>query len=236
MSKFDDAVREVVLGNRILADQDILDAYGHISVRHPEDSSRFLLSRSRSAALVSAEDIIEFGLDCEPVVSTSAPLYLERFIHGGAYRTIEGINCVIHGHTESLLPFGISDVPLRPVVAGSSGAGAPVPVWDIADKFGDSTNLLVTDLDKGLDLASAFGSSGMVLMRGHGFAAVGTSVVTTIRMCMSAARNARVLMCALGLGGSVKYLSPGEMAARSSFKFDTGRGWHSWSARVGFPV
>lgn len=234
MTENGDVMRDLVAANRVLADQDILNAYGHISVRNGSRSDRFFLSRSRSAELVELSDIVEFGPDGEAVELTDVRLYMERYIHAAAYELLPEVNCVLHAHTEAMLPFGVSDVPLVPVIGGASGMGPAAPVWDIADRFGDATNLLVTSMDMGRDLAMALNGSSLALMRGHGFVAVGPTVLSVVRLAIECAQNARVLLAATALGGSVRPLSAGEIATRNSFKFDSARGWESWRARVGY--
>ena len=54
------SVEDVVAANRILADQGILDAFGHVSVRHERNPERFVLSRSLAPALITAADLIEY--------------------------------------------------------------------------------------------------------------------------------------------------------------------------------
>ncbi len=125
------------------------------------------------------------------------------------------INSVVHAHAEDILPFGIAQAtPLRPVIHSGSFIGANVPVWDIADKFGD-TNLLVTNIEQGRDLAKCLADNNVALMRGHGFASAGRSLIEVVRMSVYLPRNARALLRATQLGGEIKYLSQGEIDARN---------------------
>jgi ribulose-5-phosphate 4-epimerase/fuculose-1-phosphate aldolase len=227
MSELDEARRNLVIGNRILAHQNVVDAYGHISVRHPANPERFLLSRSRSPELVTAGDIMEFTLDGEVVGDDPRPPYLERFIHGGIYEARPEVNAVVHSHAEETLVFGITGVPLQPVIHVASVIGPNVPVWDISKTFGDETNLLVTNVDHGRDLASCIGQNQVVLMRGHGFAAVGTTIMDVVRVSVYLPVNARVLASALRFG-PFKPLAPGEIANRQAFNPRSPSGWRAW--------
>ena len=158
MSALDSIISDLVVANRILAREDVVDAYGHVSVRNPENPRHFFLSRSISPELVERDDIVELGLDGEPVREEKRPLYLERFIHAAILEARPDIHAVVHAHAEDILPFGIAQAtPLRPVIHSGSFIGANVPVWDIADKFGD-TNLLVTNIAQGRDLAKCLGA------------------------------------------------------------------------------
>ena len=153
MNELDRAIRDLVIANRILAREDVVDAYGHVSVRHPTKPDHYLLSRSLSPELVTKDDIIEFMLDGTPVTDKRPP-YLERFIHGAIYEARPEIRAVVHSHAEDTLPFSISKTtPLCCVAHVASDMGTKVPVWDIADKFGDATNLLVTNMAQGRDMA-----------------------------------------------------------------------------------
>jgi ribulose-5-phosphate 4-epimerase/fuculose-1-phosphate aldolase len=144
---------------------------------------------------------------------------------------------VVHAHAEDILPFGIAQAtPLRPVIHSGSFIGSNVPVWDIADKFGD-TNLLVTNMEQGRDLAKSLGADNVALMRGHGFASAGRSLIEVVRMSVYLPRNARALLRARQLGGEVKYLSQGEIDARnrgySPYSTETWRAWQYWANKAG---
>jgi ribulose-5-phosphate 4-epimerase/fuculose-1-phosphate aldolase len=237
MTNLDRLMQDLVVANRILAKEDVVDAYGHVSLRNPDDRSHFFLSRSVSPELVERGDIVELALDGQPVRGETRALYLERFIHAAIYAARPDINAVVHAHAEDVLPFGIAQAtPLRPVIHAGSFIGANVPVWDIAEKFGD-TNLLVTNMDQGRDLAKCLAGNNVVLMRGHGFASVGRSLIEVVRMSVYLPRNARALLHAKQLGGEVKYLSPGEIDARnrgySPYSAETWRAWEYWASRAG---
>src|SRR5689334_14664355 len=157
MSELDQTLRDLVIGNRILAHQNVVDGYGHISVRHPSNPEHFLLSRSRAPELVVEGDIMEFTLDGKVVGDDRRPPYLERFIHGARYEARPDVNSVVHSHAEETLAFGITNVPLKPVIHLARSMGRHVPVWDISEKFGDGTDLLVTNAEHGRDLAKRLG-------------------------------------------------------------------------------
>ena len=105
-------VEDLVAGNRILAREQVLDAFGHISVRHPRNPDRYLLSRSLAPGLVVADDIIEYDLDSNAIGDRGRASYRERFIHGEIYRSRRDVNAIVHCHTASLLPFGVTKVPM----------------------------------------------------------------------------------------------------------------------------
>jgi ribulose-5-phosphate 4-epimerase/fuculose-1-phosphate aldolase len=234
MTELERAINDLVIANRILAHEGVVDAYGHVSVRHPDDPNKYLLARSRSPELVEHDDILEFTLDSKPVGGRKDKIYLERFIHGALYEANPSVGAVVHSHAIETLAFGISGVPLRPVIHGASSCGAHIPVWDISDKFGDTT-LLVENHEQGHDLARCLGHGRMALMRGHGFAAAGRNLPEVLKISINLPRNARVLMDALHLGGKVKYLSDGEIAAREKFGpggADVARAIEYWSRRA----
>ena len=237
MSTLDSAIADLVVANRILAREDVVDAYGHISVRHPDNPRHFFISRSVAPELVEREDIVELGLDGEPVREEKRTLYLERFIHAAILEARPDIQAVVHAHAEDILPFGIAQArPLRPVIHSGSFIGANVPVWDIADRFGD-TNLLVINMEQGRDLAKCLGANNVALMRGHGFASAGRSLIEVVRMSVYLPRNARALLRANELGGEIKYLSQGEIDARnrgySPYSTETWRAWEYWANKAG---
>ena len=228
MDEMEQARRDLVIANRILAREDVVDAYGHVSMRHPHDPTRYLLSWSRSPELVEGNDIIEYTLDGKAVKDDGRPPYLERFIHGAIYEARPEVQAVIHSHAEDLLPYGITTAKLTPVIHSGSIIGTEVPVWDIADKFGTDTNLLVRNMDQGRDLAKRLAGNRLALMRGHGFAAAGRSLMDAVRIGVYAPKNARVQMAAMRLG-EPKPLAPGEIAARTDlFNPNTAEMWRAW--------
>lgn len=237
MSSLSTLIQDLVIANRILAREEVVDAYGHVSARHPEHPNRFLIARSVAPELVTADDIVELGLDGQPIGAEKRTLYLERFIHAAILEARPEIMAVVHAHAEDTLAFGVAGATkLRPVVHSGSFIGAEVPVWDIADNFGE-TNLLVTNIAQGRDLAKCLDGNNVALMRGHGFAAAGRSLIEVVRMSVYLPRNARILMQAKQLGGSIKYLSQGEIDARnrgySPYSTETWRAWEYWANKAG---
>lgn len=205
-------IETLVVANRILAHEGVVDGYGHISVRHPENPERYLLSRSRSPELVEAADILEFSLDGQPVTGAGQSLYTERPIHGAIYEARPDVMAVVHNHSYEVIPFSVTGVPIRAVFHVGGRIGAHVPVWDIHDKFGD-TNLLVTTMEQGRDLAICLGQNRCILMRGHGCSVAGVSIQDAVMTALYLQVNARIQMDALRLG-DVKYLTPGEITSR----------------------
>src|ERR1700684_2596947 len=155
MSRLDDLLRDLVVANRILSHEDVVDAYGHISVRHPDNPKRFFMSRSRAPELVEANDLIEFDQMGEPVSDKRQP-YLERFIHAAIFEARPEVRAVVPPHPEDTLPFVLISKPLEPVIHSGSFIGGKVPVWDIRKRFGD-TDLLVRNMAQGRDLAKCMG-------------------------------------------------------------------------------
>ena len=238
MNEHERVKNDLVIANRILAREEVADAYGHVSVRNPDNPRTFFIARSLAPELVTPDDIVELDLEGNPVGNDGRPLYLERFIHGGIYEARPDVTAVVHAHAEDVLPFGIADgTPLRPVIHSGSFIGAHVPVWDIAERFGD-TNLLVSNVAQGRDLAKTLAGDNVALMRGHGFAAAARSLIEVVRMSVYLPRNARALLNARLVGGDIKYLSRGEIAARnqdaySPYSTATWRAWEYWANKCG---
>lgn len=208
MSSLRDVVQTLVVANRVIDNQGIVDAFGHISARHPEDAGLYLLSRSLSPGSVKANDIQHYTLDSEPLEPRAAS-YLERFIHGGIYKARPKVNSVLHCHAPSLVAFSLTNAKLRPATHMSATMGAEAPLWDIRDKFGD-TSLLVTCNDHANDLAHTLDSGSVVLMRGHGATIVGPDIPSVVLTAIYTIINANVVLQASRLG-DVTFLSPGEI-------------------------
>ena len=225
-------IEDLVAANRILADQGVLDGFGHVSVRHPEHPDRLLLSRSLAPALTTADDIMEYDLDCTPLTAQGRPSFLERFIHCEIYRARPDVMAVVHTHSQGVIPFANSSVPLRPMfhVAGFLAAG--VPVFEIRAHAGLS-NLLIADARLGQALAATLGDKSVVLMRGHGDVVVGPSVQVAVYRAIYTDVNARLQAQALALGGPVTYLEKeeGEKADQVQQQVVM-RPWELWKQRA----
>ena len=225
-------IETLVSANRILANEGVLDALGHVSVRDDRDPKRYFLSQSRAAELVEFDDVMQYHLDSSPVEATDHPMYLERFIHGEIYKVRPDVKAVVHNHAASLIPFGVTGVALRPVHQSGAFMGDGVPVFEIR-ATGGMTDLLIRDATLGHALAQTLGSRHALLMRGHGAVVVGPSLPMVVRRCINLELNARLQAQALALGGSVTYLEPEEVRrilAREDAGLD--RSWELWKRKA----
>jgi HCOMODA/2-hydroxy-3-carboxy-muconic semialdehyde decarboxylase len=225
-------VADLVAANRILADQGVVDGYGHVSVRHDRDPSRYLLARSMAPELVNAADILEYDLDSNAVDPRGPTGYLERFIHGEIYKARPDVTAIVHNHSPSVIPFGVSGVSLRPLYHMSAFLWTGVPVFDIRSA-GGMTDMLVRDPALGRALALALGDKTAALLRGHGAVVVGSSLPTVVFRSVYTEMNARLQAQAMALGGSVVYLDPEEARrAEASVGSTIGRPWELWRRRA----
>lgn len=228
-----DTIAELATANRILAREGVLDAFGHVSVRHPEHSDRYLLSCSRSAAQVVTADIMVFDLSGAPV-DDDRPVFLERFIHAGVYEARPDVGAVVHNHSPDLIPYGVTDTPIRPLVHVGGCIGERVRTWDIRDNFGD-TSMLVTGMEHARDLAEGLGADQAALMRGHGAVVTGSTLRECVLRSIYLQLNARLDLQARQLG-AVNYLTPGEIAlGEPTLLHDNpaARAWSYFAARAG---
>ncbi len=227
---------DLVTASRILANEGICDAFGHISVRNPDDSSRFFLARAVAPELVTRDDIMEFALDGTPVDDDRKP-FLERFIHGALMDARPDMNSVVHSHSRGVIPFGVTGTPIRPLLHSCGALGHDVPVWDAGDVFGD-TNLLIANNDMGRDFAARLGQGRAALMRGHGSTVVGRSIREAVYTAVYLEVNAQLQAASMQLG-SVKYLSDEEISLIQSRLADAkpgegyDRAWQYWARRAG---
>ena len=235
-------IADLVIGNRILYVQDVVDSYGHISARHPHRPDRFLMSRARAPGLVVAADIMEFGLDGELVRPDERPVYSERFIHSEVYKVRPDVRAVVHSHSPTVVPFSVTQVPLRPIRAPF--LYPEVPVFDTRASAG-WTNLLISNAALGKALAQTLGNNSVALLRGHGNVVVAPSVRLAVYRAIYTEANARLLLQAKMLGGPITYLAPEEAALmeREQSRHRPGHGsdrtWEMWKqealARTGKP-
>jgi ribulose-5-phosphate 4-epimerase/fuculose-1-phosphate aldolase len=225
-------LEDLVAANRILAREGVLDGFGHVSARHPDRPGCFLLSRSLAPELVETTDIMTFDADSNALDGDDRRPYLERFIHGEVYRVRADVQAVVHSHSPSVIPFAASSVKLRPVYHMGSFLGAGAAVFDIRKRFG-CTDLLVRNRAQGEALAAELGGDAVVLMRGHGFVAVGDSVPVAVFRAMYTETNASIQSRAIALGGEVTPLDPGEAAlSEATNRSVVMRPWTLWRRKV----
>lgn len=224
---------DIAIANRILFDQGVVDAFGHISLRHPSRPDRFLLARNMAPGTVTADDIIEFDMDSNPVNAGGRGVYLERFIHGEIFRARADVNSVVHSHSPSVVPFTIvPTVKLRAVCHMSGFLGVGAPNFEIRQFAGDATSLLITSRDLGRNLAETLGTENAVLMRGHGSTVVANSLKLAVYRAVYTEVNAKVQAQAQQLG-PVVFLTEGEAAcAMATTEGQVDRPWNLWKARV----
>lgn len=235
MADIEALLDDLVTASRILAHEGICDAFGHVSVRHPEKPDRFFQPRAVAPELVTRDDIMEFDLDGAPIRDDRKP-FLERFIHGTLMAARPEVNSVVHSHSRGVIPFGVTGTPIRPLLHSCGVLGTDLPVWDAGDVFGD-TNLLISSNEMGHDFARTLGQGRAALMRGHGSTVVGRSIREAVYTAVYLDVNAQLQMAAMQMG-TVKYLSDGEIALIQSRLGDAKPGegydrtWQYWARRA----
>jgi ribulose-5-phosphate 4-epimerase/fuculose-1-phosphate aldolase len=225
-------LEDIVAANRVLADQGVLDGYGHVSVRDPRHPDRFLLAWARAPELVTAEDVMEHDLDGSPRDARGRRPYSERFIHGEIYRVRPDVRAVVHHHSPSVIPFGASGVPLRPLYHMSAFLGDGIPVFEIRDAAPAMTDMLVRTPGLGRALAGTLGGRAAALMRGHGAVVVGDSLPQVVGRSFYLELNARLQLQAMLLGRGVTYLDPEEARLATETLAGYERAWELWKRRA----
>ncbi len=226
-----EAIEELVIANRILDNRGIIDAYGHVSIRHPGNPNRYLMARAIAPGIITAGDIMEFDLDSNPIDRQGRSMFVERFIHGEIYKVRPDVNAVIHTHSMGVIPFSVTQTPLRPVIHSASFLHVGVPVWEIREA-GGVTNMLVRSGVLGKSLAAKLGDKPVALMRGHGNVVVGPNLRLATARAVFTDENARMQAVALSFGGPVNYISPEEGALRDKDPGDPIRAWELWKAHA----
>jgi len=226
-------MEDLVAASRILARQGVVDAFGHVSVRHNLDSNRYLVARSLAPALVTANDIVEYDLDSNPVNLDGRGQFSERFIHGSIYKARPDVIAVVHNHSPSVVAFSISNRPLRPVYHMPAFIGSAVRVFDIREAMG-MTDILVRNAERGRALVDVLGDEPAVLMRGHGVAIVGDSLPRAVGRSVYLELNARIQSQAIALGDDITYLDPEEARLLMDGGEHRGflRAWELWKQEV----
>jgi HCOMODA/2-hydroxy-3-carboxy-muconic semialdehyde decarboxylase len=225
-------IADLVVANHILFREGVVDGFGHVSARHDQDPSRFLLARSIAPATVTAEDIMEFDLEGEAVDARGRRPYLERFIHSEIYRMRPDVLAIVHSHSPAVIPFGVTGTQLRPISHMSGFLGASAPIFEIRDAGGPETDMLIRSPALGAALSRTLGSQSFALMRGHGSVVVATSIKQVVYRAIYAEMNARLQLDATRLG-DVTFLNEAEAAnADMANTANLDRPWALWKKRV----
>lgn len=226
-------MEDLVAASLILAREGILDAFGHVSMRHPAEPSRYLLSRNLAPELVTAADIVEYDLDSEPVDANAPRGFLERYIHGEIYKARPDVHAVIHTHSPSVVPFGITTTKMQPVYHMSGFLGRGVPIYDIHKESGRMTDILVREPGLGRDLARVLADKPMALMRGHGNVVVAQDVKVATYRAVYTEMNARLQLQAIMCGGPITFLAPEEaLLTEATIEGQIHRPWELWKSKV----
>ena len=229
-----DLIADLAAASRILAAQGVVDGFGHVSLRHPAAPDRYLMARSVAPALVTPGDILEYDLDSNPINANGRSSFLERFIHGEIYKARPDIQSVVHSHSPSVIPFGLTGVPMQAMFHSAAFIAAGVPVFDIRAKFG-ATDMLVGNPEKGVALASVLGGKDVVLMRAHGSVACGPTLQTAVFRAVYTEVNARIQHWTLALKGSgdIAALDVEEGRLADVINQTAGmRAWDLWRSKI----
>jgi len=225
---------DLAAASRILAERGVVDAFGHVSQRHPTRPDRFLMSRSLAPARVTPADIVEYDLSSTPIDENAPKGFLERFIHGEIYRHRPDIGSVVHSHSPSVIPFGLIDMPVRAMFHNAAFLANGVPTFDISTEFG-ATDMLVCDCAKGKSLANSLGTHDVCLMRAHGSVACGPTLQIAVFRAVYTEVNARIQTQTVGLAGgaAIAWLDPEEGRLADQPNQTAGmRAWDLWRNQI----
>ncbi len=228
-------IDDLVIGNHVLAQEGVVDGYGHMSVRHDRNPNHYLIARYLAPELVTAQDLIELDLDSRPVQGGNTKLYSEIFIHGEIYKARPDVTAIVHNHSPAVIPFGVTGVPLRPLYHMSSFIGLGVPVFDIHKAMGESTDMLIRNPERGRALAKALGDHPAVLLRGHGAVVVASGVSRVVARSIYLQINAQLQMEAMALNSNVTYLDPEEVRLVEKNVWDENqfsKDWDLWKKKA----
>ena len=225
-------LEDLAAASRILVDQGVFDAAGHVSMRHPGHAERFLMSRSLAPQMITADDIMEFDLDCNAIDARGRNGFIERYLHGEIFKARPDVMAIAHSHSPSTIAFGLSNVPMRAMYHNAAFLAAGVPVFDIREKFG-TTDIVVSSSDKGAALAAVLADKPVALLRAHGMVAVGPSLPVAVFRAIFTVTSANIQHQVLALGGPVAALDAEEGRIADLVNVQTvGRSWDLWKKRV----
>ena len=222
-----ETIADLAAAARILAARGVVDAFGHVSMRHPASPERYLMARAMAPALVTPDDIVEYDLDSEACEDDAPKGFLERFIHGEIYRARPDVGAVVHSHSPSVIPFGVTEVPMGAMFHNAAFLAKGVPVFDISKKFGD-TDMLVCDCPKGVALAESLGDKDVALMRAHGSVACGPNLQVAVFRAVYTEVSARIQHWATALAGGGPIAALNEAEGELADVPNQGAGMRAW--------
>jgi ribulose-5-phosphate 4-epimerase/fuculose-1-phosphate aldolase len=220
---------DLVAANHILAHNGVLDSFGHVSIRDPRNPNQYLQMQAIAPRDAAVSDLITFDLDSNAINARGRPIYRERFIHGQIYKMRADVNAVVHSHSPTVIPFSVTEKPLRAIFHNGHFLGQGTPVWEIRDHAGEQNNMLVLSNELGRSLAEQLGKGSVVLMRGHGNAVAGPDLKTAVFRAIYTEVNAKLQMQAVMLGGPVNFLNEYEQQKLQNVD----RPWDTWKKQVG---
>jgi ribulose-5-phosphate 4-epimerase/fuculose-1-phosphate aldolase len=225
-------LEDLAAASRILVDQGVFDAAGHVSLRHPGHPERFLMSRSLAPQMITSDDIMEFDLDCNAIDPRGRKGFIERYLHGEIFRARPDVTAVAHSHSPSVIAFGLSGTPMQAMYHNAAFLAAGVPVFDIREKFG-TTDIVISTAAKGAALAQVLADKPVALLRAHGMVAVGASLPVAVFRAIFTVISANIQHQAIALGGPLAALDAEEGRIADVVNVQTvGRSWDLWKQRV----
>lgn len=190
--KYDAEAEKLTMGCRILAEQEIIDAYGHLSARAPGRDDCFVISRAMSPALVEPGDFLIMDFEGNVVQGEGFPNQ-EWPIHACIYRARPDVGSVLHSHSKWSRIFGLSPAKLRGVLMGQADEwNEGLPVYRDAG--------LIRTQERGDRVVETLGSGSAMLLRGHGDVVVARDIAGTVMRSIALRDNAEVLHAALAHG------------------------------------
>ncbi|HEY2527097.1 MAG TPA: class II aldolase/adducin family protein [Xanthobacteraceae bacterium] len=229
-------VDDLVVANRTLARLNVLDAFGHVSVRDPRDPHRYLISCSIAPESVTAADVLLLDLDGQIVDAQDDGklLYRERFIHGEIYKARSDVHAIVHTHSPTVVPFTVTRAKLRPLLHNAGFLGLGTPLFEIRKSAGRGTDLMVLTPELGRALAKKLGKdAAVVLMRGHGNSVVAPSLPNAVFRAYYTEINARQQLAAIAIGGPINFMTRKEaITSNGAMLRASARPWALWRAKT----
>jgi ribulose-5-phosphate 4-epimerase/fuculose-1-phosphate aldolase len=229
-------IEDLVAANRTLASLNVLDAFGHVSMRDPRNPKRYLISRSIAPESVAASDILVLDLDSQTVDAEDEEklLYRERFIHGEIYKARGDVNAIVHSHSPTVVPFTVTKAKLRPLLHNAGFLGLGAPLFEIRKCAGQGTDLMILTPDLGKALAKSLGKdAAVVLMRGHGNSVVAPTLPNAVFRAYYTEVNARQQLAALMIGGPINFMTKEEaLTSNAAMLKASARPWALWRKKA----
>jgi ribulose-5-phosphate 4-epimerase/fuculose-1-phosphate aldolase len=180
---------KMVMACKVLQNQGVLDGYGHLSARLPDE--RILSTPLMPPGKVALRDLIIIDKHGKKLEGFGEPNG-ETAMHTSIYKARPDVQCILHYHPDELVAVAAAGHGIQVLANCGVDFYRGTPIYD-------SPALIRTD-QLGDKVAQTLGNRNAVLLRGHGGTVVANHMDKLLRLGINLVRSARIQIMAASLG------------------------------------